>query len=132
MLEPENVIVNDTVNPDTFSSHPLAKLLAAAQLPQDKDTSHSRRDEVGFSKLFLAKASTPSPECKELSIEDGVQFLYLLEQSLSSEVELDQEEWDDSADGILNVMNTPNWNNIAAGHRGTPAVTPTRPGRVGL
>jgi hypothetical protein len=109
-VNPETVAV--TVNPETLSSDPLATLLDAPQSPQDKDTSHSKCDAVGFLKSFLAKTSTA--EFKELSIEDGVKILYILEQCLSSAVELDQDEMDDMADGTLNIMKDPNWNNTAA------------------
>ena len=102
-MNPENVIVNDTVNP--VSSDPLSKLLAASLSPHDKDASHSKCDTAGFLKIFLAQASTP--ECKELSIEDGVKIMYLLEQCSTSEVELDQEELDGMTEGMLNIMKDP-------------------------
>ncbi len=79
-MNPESVIVIDKVNP--VSSDPLAKLLAASQ-----DASHSKCDAAGFLELFLAQASPP--KCKELSIEDGIKIMYLLEQCSKSEVELD-------------------------------------------
>ena len=49
-----------------------------------------------------------------MSIEDGVKILFLLKKCLSSEVELDQEEMDGLADGMLNIMKNPSWNNNAA------------------
>jgi hypothetical protein len=99
-VNPESVIVNDTVN--AVSSDPLAKLLAAAD---SQDASHSKCNAAGFLKQFLAQASPP--ECKELSIEDGVKIMYLLEQCSTSEVELDQEELDGMAEGMLNIMKDP-------------------------
>jgi hypothetical protein len=64
-------------------SDPLATILAASaeaapESQQDQDVSHAMGDAVGFLKLFLAKAS--APEYKEVSIEEGVKILYLLEQ----------------------------------------------------
>ena len=93
---------------EILSSDPLATLLDAAQSPGDKNTSDSKYDAVEFLKLFRAKATTP--ECKELSIEDGVKVMYLLEQCLAN-FELDQGELDDMACGMLKLMGDPNWNN---------------------
>ena len=62
---------------EILSSDPLATLLDAAQSSGDKNTSDSKYDAVEFLKLFRATPTTP--ECKELSIEDGVKVMYLLE-----------------------------------------------------
>jgi len=98
---------------DLLATILAASAVAAPESLQDQEVaSHAKCDEVGFLKLFLAKAS--APEYKEVDIEEGVKILYLLEQCKSSDVELNQDEMDEMANGILNVMEDPNWNRNSA------------------
>jgi serine/threonine protein kinase len=92
-------IPSSTAPPDE-----LAEILAAAELPKDQKTD---KNAVGFLKSFLSNASTP--ERSDLSIEDAVRTLQLMELCVS-EAEMAKEEFDILASMMLRLLEDPNWN----------------------